>query len=122
MTRSPTIKEVAARSGVGIGTVSRVLNNSPQISEETKKKVMEVIKELNYVPNISGKRLSKNMTFVIAVVVPVINHPYFSKLIEKLELAADKRGYSLLVASSQHRIEKEQEILKRLAQNELIEE
>ena len=58
------------------------------------------------------------MTFVIAVVVPVINHPYFSKLIEKLELAADKRGYSLLVASSQHRIEKEQEILKRLAQNE----
>ena len=116
--RSPTIKEVAAKSGVGIGTVSRVLNNSPQISEATRNKVMKAIKELNYVPNVAGKRLSQSRSYVIAVVVPVINHPYFSKLIEELELAADKRGYSLLVASSQHRIEKEQEILKRLAQKQ----
>ena len=116
--RSPTIKEVAAKSGVGIGTVSRVLNNSPQISEETRKRVMETIKQLNYVPNIAGKRLSKSRSYVIAVVVPVINHPYFSRLIAELELAADAKGYSLLVASSQHRIEKEQEILKRLAQKQ----
>ena len=116
--RSPTIKEVAKKSGVGIGTVSRVLNNSPQISEKTKKKVMKAIEELNYVPNVIGKRLSQNRSYVIAVIVPVIDHPYFSKLIEELELEADLHGYSLLVASSQHRIEKEQEILKRLAQNE----
>ena len=116
--RSPTIKEVAAKSGVGIGTVSRVLNNSPQISEATRKKVMAAIKELNYVPNVAGKRLSQSRSYVIAVVVPVINHPYFSRLIAELELAADKRGYSLLVASSQHRIEKEQEILKRLAEKQ----
>ncbi len=116
--RAPTIKEVAAKSGVGIGTVSRVLNNSPQISEETRKKVMDAIKELNYVPNVAGKRLSQSRSNVIAVVVPVIYHPFFSKLIQELELAADKRGYSLLVASSQHRIEKEQEILNRLAQRQ----
>ena len=73
--RSPTIKEVARRSGVGIGTVSRVLNNSPQISEETKQKVLAVIKELNYTPNIAGKRLSQRRSYVIAVVVPIINHP-----------------------------------------------
>ena len=118
MMRAPTIKEVAAKSGVGIGTVSRVLNNSPQISEATRKKVMDAIKELNYVPNVAGKRLSQSRSNVIAVVVPVINHPFFSKLIEELELAADARGYSLLVASSQHRIEKEQEILNRLAQRQ----
>ena len=118
MTRSPTIKEVAAKSGVGIGTVSRVLNNSPQISDETKAKVLKVIKELNYVPNVAGKRLSQNRSYVLAVLVPVIKHPYFAKLIAELELAADERGYSLLVASSQHRIDKEKEILKRLAQNE----
>ena len=46
--RAPTIKDVAEHSGVGIGTVSRVLNNSPQISEKTKQKVMKSIKELNY--------------------------------------------------------------------------
>ena len=115
---SPTIKEVAARSGVGIGTVSRVLNNSPQISEETRKKVLKAIEELHYVPNVAGKRLSQKRSYVLAVIVPIVNHPFFSKLIAALELAADERGYSLLVASSQHRIEKEHEILKRLTQNE----
>ena len=116
--RSPTIKEVAKRSGVGIATVSRVLNNSPQITEETREKVMKAIKELNYVPNVAGKRLSQSRSYVMAVIVPVINHPFFSRLIEELELAADEKGYSLLVASSQHRIEKEQEILKRLREKQ----
>ena len=116
--RSPTIKEVAAKSGVGIGTVSRVLNNSPQIKEETRQKVMKAIEELNYVPNVAGKRLSQSRSHVLAVIVPIIDHPYFAKLIAELELAADKYGYSLLVASSQHRIEKEEEILRRLRQNE----
>ena len=115
---SPTIKEVALKSGVGIGTVSRVLNNSPQISEKTREKVLEAIKELNYVPNVAGKRLSQNRSYVIAVIVPVIDHPFFAKLIAGLELAADKRGYSLLVVSSQHRIEKEHDILTRLAQKQ----
>ena len=116
--RSPTIKEVAAKSGVGVGTVSRVLNGSSQISEETRKKVMKAVEELEYVPNVAGKRLSQNKSNVIAVIVPVIDHPYFARLIAELELEADARGYSLLVASSQHRIEKESEILKRIAQNE----
>ena len=116
--RTPTIKEVAAKAGVGIGTVSRVLNNSPQISDETRQKVLAAIKELNYVPNVAGKRLSQNKSNVIAIIVPVINHPYFSKLIEQVELEADLHGYSLLVTSSQHRIEREKEVLKRLAQNE----
>ena len=116
--RTPTIKEVALLSGVGVGTVSRVLNNSPQISEKTRQKVLEAIEELKYVPNVAGKRLSQSRSYVIAVIVPVIDHPFFSKLIEELELSADKNGYSLLVASSQRRIEKEHEILKRLAEKQ----
>ena len=118
MSSNPTIKEVAAKCGVGIGTVSRVLNNSPQISESTRKKVMDAIKELNYVPNVAGKRLSQNKSYVIAVVIPVIDHPFFAKLVACIEKEADERGYSLLLATSQHRIEKEYEILRRLQQNE----
>lgn len=116
--RTVTIKEVAARSGVGIGTVSRVLNNSPQISEATRKKVLKAIEELNYVPNIAGKRLSQKKSYVIAVIVPVIDHPFFARLVSYLEKEADEKGYSLLLATSQHRIEKEREILRRLQQNE----
>ena len=115
---TPTIKDVAKRSGVGVGTVSRVLNDNPQVSEETRNKVLKAINELNYVPNVIGKKLSQNRSYVIAVVVPVINHPFFSSLIAQLELEADKHHYSLLVATSQHRIEREREILKRIAQNE----
>lgn len=115
---SPTIKEVALKSGVGIGTVSRVINNSPQISEKTRKKVLQAIDELGYVPNVAGKRLSQKRSFVIAIIVPVIDHPFFCKLIASLELAADAKGYSLLVVSSQHRIEKEREVLKQLAQKQ----
>ena len=116
--KSPTIKDVAKRSGVGVGTVSRVLNNNPQISEKTRAKVLKAIKELNYVPNVIGKKLSQNRTYVIAVVVPVINHPFFASLVSELEIEADKHHYSLLVSTSQHRIEKEREILRRIAQNE----
>ncbi len=113
-----TIKEVAAKSGVGIGTVSRVLNNSPQISEATRKKVLKAIKELDYVPNVAGKRLSQKKSYVIAVLVPIIDHPFFARLVSNLEIEADKKGYSLLLATSQHRIEKEHEILRRLQQGE----
>lgn len=115
---SATIKEVAAKSGVGVGTVSRVLNNSPQISESTRKKVLKAIKELDYVPNVAGKRLSQKKSYVIAVIVPVIDHPFFARLVSNLEIEADKKGYSLLLATSQHRIEKEHEILRRLQQGE----
>lgn len=116
--RTVTIKEVAAKCGVGIGTVSRVLNNSPQISDATRKKVLAAIDELGYVPNIAGKRLSQKKSYVIAVLVPVIDHPFFARLVAFLESEADERGYSLLLATSQHRIEKEYEILKRLQQHE----
>ena len=116
--KAATIKDVAKRSGVGIGTVSRVLNNDSQVSEKTRTKVLEVIKELNYVPNVIGKKLSQNRSNVIAVVIPVINHPFFASLVEQLEIEADKHNYSLLLATSQHRIEKEIEILRRIAQNE----
>ena len=111
--KAATIKDVAKRSGVGIGTVSRVLNNDSQVSEKTRTKVLEVIKELNYVPNVIGKKLSQNRSNVIAVVIPVINHPFFASLVEQLEIEADKHNYSLLLATSQHRIEKEIEILRR---------
>ena len=116
--RTATIKDVATKSGVGVGTVSRVLNNSPQISEATRKKVLDAIKELNYVPNVAGKRLSQKKSYVIAVVVPVIDHPFFARLVSFIEKEADAKGYSVLLASSQHRIEKEHEILRRLQQNE----
>ena len=114
----PTIVDVAKKAGVGVGTVSRVLNNSPQISETTRKKVLSAIEELKFVPNVAGKRLSSKKSNVIAVLVPVLTHPFFSNLVAEIEKEAEKVGYSLLLCCSQHNIDKEKEILGRIASKE----
>ena len=67
---SATIHDVAKRAGVGIGTVSSVLNNSRPVNEATRQKVLAAVKELDFVPNPSGRRLSMGKTHTIGVVIP----------------------------------------------------
>ena len=114
-----TMKDVAKEAGVGIGTVSRVYNDSLQVNPDTKRKVLEAAKKLNFVPNVNGKRLRVHKTGVIAILVPVIDHAFFAKLIAEVEKAADQRGYSLLVVSSQGKEEKEKAILERIRRREV---
>ena len=75
-----TIKDVAKHAGVGIGTVSRVINNEKAVGEQTRKKVMESMKALNYSANNMASQLRKNETRIIALLVPVVNHPFFANL------------------------------------------
>ena len=69
-----TISDVAHRAGVGIGTVSRVLNNSTQVSEATRQKVLKAMEELDYVPNPFARRLSLGKTLTIPV--QEVNHGF----------------------------------------------
>ena len=109
-----TIKDVAKRAGVGIGTVSRVINSEKSVGAETRKRVLEAMEELNYSPNNMASQLRKNETRIIALLVPVVNHPFFAKLAYYVEDEADKFGYSVILVSSQQRVEKEVEIIKRI--------
>ena len=109
-----TIKDVAKHAGVGIGTVSRVINNEKSVGEKTRKKVIEVMKTLNYLPNNMASQLRKNETRIIALLVPVVNHPFFAKLAYYVEDEADRFGYSVILVSSQQRVEKEAEIISRI--------
>lgn len=114
-----TIKDVAKKAGVGTGTVSRVLNGGNQVDATTQKVVLEAIDELNYVPNVMGKRLRTNRTKVIALMVPIIAHPFFSRLAGYIEDEADRFGYSVLLISSQQRVGKENEIINRIRRKEV---
>ena len=76
-----TLKDVAKETGLTVSTVSRVLNNRGYISEETRKKVYEAMKKLNYRPNEVARSLSKQTTNTIGVIVPHIRHPYFAERI-----------------------------------------
>jgi DNA-binding LacI/PurR family transcriptional regulator len=72
---SATIRDVAKQAGVGVGTVSRVINDSPSVREATRQKVLAAIEDLNYSPNLAARRLSLGKTMTIGVVVPFVTNP-----------------------------------------------
>lgn len=100
-----TIKDVAERAGLNVGTVSRIINNRGYISPQTRERVLETMKELNYQPNEVARSLSKRRTRTIAMIVPQVSHPYFARLIECVEQAAADRDYKLVLYNS--RLERE---------------
>lgn len=112
-----TLKDVARETGLTVTTVSRVLNNRGYISEETREKVYEAMKKLNYRPNEVARSLSKKSTNTIGVIVPHIRHPYFSELISNLENEASKRGYKMILCNSQEKENKEREYLDMCTSN-----
>ncbi len=114
-----TIKDVAKHAGVGIGTVSRVINNEKAVGEQTRKRVIQSMKDLDYSPNNMASQLRKNETRIIALLVPIVNHPFFAKLAYYIEDEADRFGYSVILVSSQQRVEKETEIIRRIKQKKV---
>lgn len=114
-----TIKDVAKYAGVGVGTVSRVINNEKAVGEETRKKVLEAMKALNYSRNNMAFRLRKNETRIIALLVPVVNHPFFAKLAYYVEDEASRFGYSVILVSSQQKVNKETEIITKITHREV---
>lgn len=113
-----TIKDVARVANVGVGTVSRVLNGG-SVNETTRKTVMQAIDNLKFTPNVTAHRLRKNRTGVIAVLVPVISHPFFSEFVAAVEDEAEKFGWSVLIVSSQQKIEKERSIIEKIRRKEI---
>lgn len=93
--KTPTIRDVARKAGVGLGTVSRVINESTMVSEETRRRVEKVIKELNYIPNPTARRLSLGKTLTIAVIVPFFTRPSFIERLRGIEHTLIESMYDL---------------------------
>ncbi len=90
-----TIKDVAARCNVAISTVSRVLNNHADVSEETRAKVLEAVRALHYVPNSSARDLVLPQTDSIGLVVRGAENPFFTPVIRAIESSCEQAGYSM---------------------------
>ncbi|MCO6452010.1 MAG: LacI family DNA-binding transcriptional regulator [Caldilineales bacterium] len=97
MSQSPTIRDVAKRAGVGVGTVSRVLNNHPSVSISTREMVEEAIAELDFSPNPSARRLSSGKTMTIAVVAPFFTRPAFVERLRGVVSAIADSAYDVVV-------------------------
>jgi len=92
-----TIKDIARMCGCGVSTVSRALNNHPDINEETKNKILNVVRETNFVPNNSARNLKISDSKTIAILVKGISNPFFMKMIKVMERVIQKQKYSMIV-------------------------
>lgn len=99
------ITDIAKIAGVGVGTVSRVINNHPDVSEKTRAKVKKVIKEHNYVPNNSARLLKMNNTKNICVFVRGIYNPFFSEIIDYIRKEISKAGYFMILQQEDYKNE-----------------
>jgi len=96
---SPTIRDVARNAKVGIGTVSRVLNNSPQVSDKTRKIVLEAIEELDFTPNPTARRLSTGKTLNIGVVLPNLTRASYIERLRGVQETLASTKYHLILFS-----------------------
>ena len=121
--RVPTIYEVARRAGVSTATVSRVLSQPQVVSPATRRKVMNAVDRLGYTPNAAAKNLRTLKTGKLLVTVPDISNPFFSLILQGIEDAAQREGYSVLLGDTQHDEEREDRyalMLKRKEADGLI--
>ncbi len=94
---SVTIKDIARICGVGISTVSRALNNHPDINPETKEMILRVIAENNYIPNNSARNLKRQDSRVVAVLMKGMANPFFHEMIKVLERGIEKKKYTFFL-------------------------
>jgi LacI family sucrose operon transcriptional repressor len=112
-----TLKDVARETGYTVSTVSRILNNRGYISDEARQKVSEAMKKLNYQPNALARSLSKKSTNMIGIIVPHINHPYFSMIISELQTALMHRGYQIMLFNSKNRDDRQAKYVEMCRSN-----
>ncbi len=110
------MKDLAEDLGVSVVTISKVLRNHPDIGKETRERVLKRVKELRYQPNAMARSLVTGRSYLIGLVVPDLIHPFFAEVAKALSRAIQKKGYSLIIASSEENpVVEEREIEQMLA-------
>jgi len=113
------MKDIAKELGLSQATVSKVLRKHPDISEKTRLRVLERIKELDYQPNTLARSLVTGRSFLIGFVAPTLLHPFFAEVARAISTAVRDKGYFLIVSSSEEDPELEREEISRLLSRRL---
>jgi LacI family transcriptional regulator len=110
-TQKVNINDIAAKTGLSISTVSRVLNGKAEqfrIGKKSQKKIIDAAKELNYVPNLFAANLRTGKSNTIALIVPSLNNPFFADLASTLNSEVRKFGYTTIISDSDENLEIEE--------------
>lgn len=113
------IKDIAKATGVSSATVSRVINNSGYVKDETRQKVLEVISKNNYIPSAVARSLSTKDTASIGVIIPDIENPFFSSVIRGISDVADRNNYNILFFGTNETAATEHSCLKTVQSQRL---
>src|SRR5690348_4226699 len=100
-----TIRDVARRAQVSVASVSRALNNLANVSEHTRTRVADAVRDLGYVPHAGARSLSLARTNAIGVVLPDLHGEFFSEIVRGMDKEANSRGYLLLLSNLHARAE-----------------
>jgi LacI family transcriptional regulator len=106
-----TIKEVAQRAGVSVGTVSNVLSNVPTVNALLRRRVENAIKQLRYRPNQIARSLKKQTTNTLGLIISDITNPFFPAIVRGAQDEAEANGYALSIFNSDDRVEQESRAL-----------
>ncbi|MGL5328516.1 MAG: LacI family DNA-binding transcriptional regulator [Peptostreptococcaceae bacterium] len=106
------IRDIAKLAGVGVSTVSRVLNNHPDVKDSTRESILQIVKESNYIPNNSARILKQNNTKNIGVLVKGMFNPFFSEMINIIGCRINDLGYTMILKQSYLDEERDIDVLK----------
>lgn len=110
----PTLEDVARRAGVSTATVSRCLNNSGAVRQETRERIERTVAELGYTPHFVARALASNRTGTIGVVIPTMENAIFAHGLQAMEETLSEQDVTLLVATSGYSPEREIEKIRAL--------
>lgn len=116
---NPTITQIAKKANVSIATVSRALNNDIRVTENTRKKILQISNELNYKPNMLARNFAKKTSNIIGLILPDISDQFFSELIKGVDKVTFQHNYYTMVISS-HRYLQLEEALNSTLRNGLL--
>lgn len=114
-----TIRDIADLAGVSKSTVSRVINNSPNVKEKTREKVMRIVNETNFLPSAIAQGLSRNYANTIGVLLPETGGPFFGSIIQGINKALIDTSYTILLCCTENKPEYELRSLDALLQQKV---
>jgi len=107
-----TIKDIAREADVSVTTVSRVINNKPDVGDDTRAKILKIIDEMNYNPNSVARGLVMQKTHTIGLIIPDISNPFFPQVARAVEDKAQKLGYSVIFFNTDNHLEREKKAVE----------
>ena len=113
------IKDIANLAGVSTATVSRVINNSIFVKDDTRLKIENIIKKTDYRPNVLAQNLARNQSGTIGVVIPDLNNPYFGKIIKGISQKLDAQGLNFILLDSDASLKKEKKNIRTLIEQKI---